>query len=493
MPPAISKQELLAELTRLATELGTSPTVSDMEEEGEYSYATYNTKFGGWNEALEAAGLEINQRISIPTDDLVTELQRLADELDKTPSKEDMTKHGEYGTSTYINQFEDWNSALREADLSPNRGVSREDLIEALQTLATDLGRPPTSSEIEEQGRYSAWAYQEYFGSVRSARAEAGLNRNVGQPTRRTDDDDLLSELCRLNEELGHPPTHTDMDEEGEYSASLYHERFSSWNRALDLAGLEVRYPSEFTHDELIERLDEVVEVLGRAPTHSEMAEAGPHPATFARHFGTWRDAIRKAGYEPQYKDSVEIECANCGDIFLCAPSSVREGRQYCSRECANIGRSKYLTGENNPQWSRIEVECHYCGQTLYRQPNQVEKVEKSFCDAKCRGQYVAENRTGEDNWNWEGGEVDYYGENWLRKRREARERDDYCCQSCGMSDEEHLEKRGTKLHVHHIRPIRKFDTKTDANSLENLVTLCWKCHRKWEGIELNPFCQFTD
>jgi 5-methylcytosine-specific restriction endonuclease McrA len=493
MPPAISKEALLAELTRLATELGTSPTVSDMDDQGEYSSRTYTDKFGDWNEALEAAGLEINQRIDIAEENLVAELQRLADELDKTPSKEDMSKYGEYGKSTYMNQFEDWNSALRKADLPPNRGINKKDLIEALQNLAADLGRTPTSSEIEEQCRYSTWAYQERFGSIKSARVEAELKRNVGQPTRRADDEDLLSELRCLSEKVGHPPTIADMRKKGEYSASLYYKHFNSWNRALDLAGLEVQYPKGIDSDELIYRLNDVAEELGCAPTYSEMAERGPHPETFARHFGTWRNAITKAGYEPNDKKSIEVECANCDEVFLRAPSSIREGRQYCSRDCVKVGHSKYLTGEDNPLWSRIEVKCNYCGQTLYRQPNHVKKVKNSYCDAQCRGQYVAENCTGEDNWNWEGGEVDYYGKNWLRKRREARERDDYCCQYCGMTDKEHLEERGTELQVHHIRPIRKFSTKTNANSLENLVTLCWKCHNKWEGIELNPFSQSSN
>lgn len=89
----------------------------------------------------------------------------------------------------------------------------------------------------------------------------------------------------------------------------------------------------------------------------------------------------------------------------------------------------------------------------------------------------------GEQNPRWNGGGADYYGENWHQKRREARERDENTCQICGYepgADEPALD-------VHHIKPIRTFEVPEEANTLDNLITLCRQCHVRWEGIPLRP------
>jgi hypothetical protein len=71
-----------------------------------------------------------------------------------------------------------------------------------------------------------------------------------------------------------------------------------------------------------------------------------------------------------------------------------------------------------------------------------------------------------------------YSGARWRSARAAAISRDDCRCQSCGRSD---------ALHVHHVEPIREFDNPIDAHYLDNLVTLCKKCHPNWEGRRVRP------
>lgn len=104
--------------------------------------------------------------------------------------------------------------------------------------------------------------------------------------------------------------------------------------------------------------------------------------------------------------------------------------------------------------------------------------------------------KSGEEHWNWRGGVPEYYGPNWQSQREKCLERDGYACRDCGMSTESCSEVYGKGLDVHHKVPFRTFapfESRQDyenANKLTNLVTLCAKCHQKWERIPVQPqFC----
>lgn len=95
---------------------------------------------------------------------------------------------------------------------------------------------------------------------------------------------------------------------------------------------------------------------------------------------------------------------------------------------------------------------------------------------------------TGEDHPRWKGGyEAPRYGPGWGEQRQKAIERDGCECVVCGLSETASQERYGQSLDVHHIRPLRAFDSTEAANRLNNLVTLCRACHRDWEGIPLRP------
>ena len=79
--------------------------------------------------------------------------------------------------------------------------------------------------------------------------------------------------------------------------------------------------------------------------------------------------------------------------------------------------------------------------------------------------------------------EVDY-GPNWSEQRNAARARDGYRCRQCGAP-----ERPDREHDVHHVRPFRAFGYipgqntfYLEANSLDNLVTLCHDCHQRAEA-----------
>jgi hypothetical protein len=109
-------EDLLREIDRLADELGRIPTLRDMDERGRYSKNPYYNRFGSWDSALETAGYDpqSRERHIIDTADLLTEIKRLADGSDP-PRFCDMREDGVYSAWTYINRFGSWNAAVEAA------------------------------------------------------------------------------------------------------------------------------------------------------------------------------------------------------------------------------------------------------------------------------------------------------------------------------------------------------------------------------------------
>ena len=175
----IPDEKLLAEISRLADELEKVPSFQDMNQHGTYSAPPYLRAFGSWNEAVEAAGYPPRaSREQRTREALLAEITRVADVCDKKPALADMAEHSAISTNTYHNRFDSWNDALEAAGFTPrttNQRISDQQLKETLQKLATDVGRRPTTSDMKEHGPYSPGVYFNRFGSWDSALREAGV------------------------------------------------------------------------------------------------------------------------------------------------------------------------------------------------------------------------------------------------------------------------------------------------------------------------------
>jgi 5-methylcytosine-specific restriction endonuclease McrA len=175
------------------------------------------------------------------------------------------------------------------------------------------------------------------------------------------------------------------------------------------------------------------------------------------------------------------MTCAEIAEEVGCSVSQVHKRlRQYDIEP----QREKYVELAD-PKW--LKKHNHDKEMRLYEMANLIGCTRSAIGFAmKRHGLEVKRhhsNPTGEDSPFWEEGYNHYYGPNWQEKREQARQRDGYKCQDCGVS-EQSLE---IPLHVHHINPLKNFDDIEEANRLENLVSLCQPCHNRWEGIPLKP------
>jgi transposase/ribosomal protein L37AE/L43A len=157
-------------------------------------------------------------------------------------------------------------------------------------------------------------------------------------------------------------------------------------------------------------------------------------------------------------ESTASTECIECGDRFWYYPS-LREGR-YRSNGCANIGKRDQTT-----------LECPNCGTEF----NRRKSLGVGYCSHEC--------------WADEYG-VDAerpYSFGWESMRLKALERDDHECTVCGITDEEHRDRFGFGLDVHHVVPVRLFaqwdKPIEDAHTLRNLETVCRTHHPDAPGF----------
>lgn len=322
--------------------------------------------------------------------------------------------------------------------------ISDQELLVEIDRLYNDLGEPPSSSEMREKGKYSLSPYQSRFGSWNSAIKEAGYSPKERY---RISSDELITSLRKLYREIGETPSAEQMTRAGKHSQSAFTRRFGSWNSALREAGLPVNKEEEFSYEELRDQFQKATSELGDTPTQEEMRALGYSTGPFKRKFGSWNEAISTYGHEPNSQRNIDKQ--NLLDEIQRLAEDL--GRPPSASEMDELGEYAAATYSNRfKSWTRA--------------------VEKAGFEA------YLDRRVRES-------EGVPYGPNWREMRNQTRERDDFQCQGCGVSEDRHKEDLGQQLHVHHRTPRREFVEDgvlnyEESNRLENLVTVCAACHR---------------
>jgi len=159
--------------------------------------------------------------------------------------------------------------------------------------------------------------------------------------------------------------------------------------------------------------------------------------------------------------------CQVCADEFEVSDYKVeRGGGKYCSHGCLSESMD-----------TKVIVDCEVCGSEKRVKKYQSKKFENHFCSQKCHSKYQSKKMSGRGNHMWKE-DVDWipYGAKYYKNRQKAIERDCGKCVICGSGE----------IEVHHITPRTKYredgEILPEANDVENLVTLCRKHHKEYEG-----------
>lgn len=128
------------------------------------------------------------------------------------------------------------------------------------------------------------------------------LTRVSGQPV---GDAELLADLRRVCEMLGSSTiSMTKYREHGQYKDTTVARRFGTWNNALLKAGLPLSNEVNLSDDRLFENILTLWQHYGRQPRRSELAKPPSQVSQtpYNRRFGSWTAAL-----------GTFVECANAG------------------------------------------------------------------------------------------------------------------------------------------------------------------------------------
>lgn len=310
-------------------------------------------------------------------------------------------------------------------------GITRQQLIQDYQRVAQQLDKRPTLQEYNQHGNHSSTPIYNLYESFEAFKDAAGYQTGQHKiPTQ-----DLINDLQRLANEIGRSPPIEVYDEHGKYNSKTLKNRFGNWSEVLDEGGLE--------------------------------------PTNHSKH---WSDVNPEIW---SYTGSVEVECGWCGASVHRKPYAVqRYSMFFCDRECKH-NHMHSLQGEESRRWKggKAEMECEVCGEMYKVKPAKADTSR--CCSLECDAKWRETAYTGENHPRWTGGySRRYYGPTWLKARKVTLERDDYTCQVCGIDKQSHWKKYGATHDVHHIIPFSEFDDSEAANDLDNLITVCKRCHQ---------------
>lgn len=185
--PEKTNEALLAELCRVAALIPGQPlTVSALEKYGKVSRNVYTRRFGGWTEALEAAGLSAQSSNNIVT-----------------------------------------------RGAHPSTHMLDGDILTALRELAARLNVSELTVElIGKHLPISAGVLRKRWGTAQAAFEAAGLN--TSSLGRRYNDEECYQNMLAVWTHYGRPPKHLEMGlSPSKVGGKAYIKRFGTWNKAL--------------------------------------------------------------------------------------------------------------------------------------------------------------------------------------------------------------------------------------------------------------------
>ena len=172
----ISDNDLLEDLQKVVKENNISLLTMEVYKKfGKYSKDTITRRFGSWSNALKKAGIKPDrkqiQKMDISRETIIQDIKNIYQKFGTINCKI-YDKESKIGFKRVLNEFEYWETALKEAGIPLNGGskhITNEDLFGEIERLWVTLCRQPSSNDIRQGlSKYSLNTYCRRFGSWRA-------------------------------------------------------------------------------------------------------------------------------------------------------------------------------------------------------------------------------------------------------------------------------------------------------------------------------------
>jgi predicted RNA-binding Zn-ribbon protein involved in translation (DUF1610 family) len=165
------------------------------------------------------------------------------------------------------------------------------------------------------------------------------------------------------------------------------------------------------------------------------------------------------------------------------AYTRVNKDCPYCGNKMDNRAKQckecyfKSLQKEGNPNFGKRYAKKYYCIDCNTEINWSYNRCHSCAAKLIWKTSRKIQNRdfTLDNNPNWiDGRSFEPYNIEFTEELKEQiRKRDNYECQNCGMTEEEHLIVYGQVLHIHHIDYNKKNCNKN------NLISTCITCNTR--------------
>lgn len=204
------------------------------------------------------------------------------------------SKHAKVHGSTLQKRFGGWRNTLRAAGLSDlvdtrNSRLTREQVLEALSSVANSLGRPSvTLQAFTAHTGITGGPVRKLFGSWSSALAALGMNQSpLGM---RYSDEECFENMLSVWTHYGRPPQHDEMNAPpSAVGSKAYVRRWGTWRKAL--SAFVTRANATESADSAAQPEAELREVV---PARTPALNQGPRDIPLAlRYYVLRRDSFR--------------------------------------------------------------------------------------------------------------------------------------------------------------------------------------------------------
>ncbi len=244
-----SDEALLNEIRRVAALMPNRRLdIEAFNSHSRISSSAIGRRFGSWSEATRRAGLA-HVLPDYSDAAIIEDLRRVSESFPNEPfTSAFYSTQGRYSSSIFKRRFGGWREALGAAGIGnryvgrpttdrmrsqPLRAMSDEDILARIRDVSAQLGKTSLAgADIEANSEITRDMMHRRFGSVSAALRQAGVEQvNHG---RRYTEDEVFENLLKVWTHYGRPPSVSEMDlAPSTVGKGTYIKRYGGWRKAL--------------------------------------------------------------------------------------------------------------------------------------------------------------------------------------------------------------------------------------------------------------------